>query len=57
MAEESVADLILRKFEENMAAEPALQQELAKKISDSAKQNKPSKEAIEKLLKHENSGT
>ena len=53
MAEESVAGSILKKFNENMSADPALKQEIARKITDSITEGKVSKDAVEKLLKQE----
>ncbi|MBI2093891.1 MAG: hypothetical protein HYT88_04130 [Candidatus Omnitrophica bacterium] len=59
MPEETVAELIAKKFEENMASDPALKQDIAKKIADLMKEGKLSKDAMERVLKqeHENPRT
>ena len=53
MAEESVAESILKKFNENMSADAALKQKIAQKIIDSITEGKSSKDTIEKLLKQD----
>lgn len=53
MPEESVAESILKKFNENMSADPTLKQKIAKEITDSITEGKFSKDTVEKLLKQE----
>lgn len=59
MPEENVAELIAKKFETNMSADPSLTQDIAKKISDLMREGKLSKDALDRLLKqeHENPRT
>lgn len=57
MPEISVAELIAKKFEENMSAVPSLKQETAKEIADLMREGKLGKEAVEKLLKQEHENT